>query len=177
MNRFIVGLLDMIRVDGGGLEPDLHALDVLEVLDRCLGRPDLQGLEVARAWPTEPVMVLADPLLLERALDNVLDNAWRYAGAAGPVEVAVAAGAGTVTVRITDSGPGLPVEALGRMFDKFYRGSAAGRGDGGAGLGLSIARGFVEAMGGRVAAMPGPAGGLRLQLELPAAPTPIGRCA
>ncbi|MFN5619594.1 MAG: ATP-binding protein [Brevundimonas sp.] len=177
MNRFIVGLLDMIRVDGGGLEPDLHALDVLEVLDRCLGRPDLKALQMVRTWPADPVMVLADPLLLERALENVLDNAWRYAGAAGPVEVAVAAGAGTVTVRITDSGPGLPVEALGRMFDKFYRGSAAGRGDGGAGLGLSIARGFVEAMGGRVAAMPGPAGGLRLQLELPAAPTPIGRCA
>ena len=169
MNRFIAGLLDMIRVDGGGLEPDLHALDVLEVVDRCLGRPDLQGLEVARAWPTEPVMALADPLLLERALDNVLDNAWRYAGAAGPVEVAVVPGAGVVTVRITDRGPGLPAEALERVFDKFYRGSAAGRGDGGAGLGLSITRGFVESMGGRVTAAPGPAGGLCLQLELPAA--------
>lgn len=169
MNRFIAGLLDMIRVDGGGLEPDLHALDVLEVLDRCLGRPDLQGLEVARAWPTEPVMVLADPLLLERALDNVLDNAWRYAGAAGQVEVAVTAATGQVAVRITDSGPGLAPEALDRVFDKFYRGSAAGRGDGGAGLGLSITRGFVESMGGRVTAAPGPAGGLCLQLQLPAA--------
>jgi len=177
MNRFIVGLLDMIRVDGGGLEPDLHALDVLEVLDRCLGRPGLTALDLARLWPAEPVMVLADPLLLERALDNVLDNAWRYAGEAGPVEVAVTAAAGQVAVRITDSGPGLAPEALDRVFDKFYRGPAGGRGDGGAGLGLSITRGFVEAMGGRVAAMPGPAGGLCLQLELPAAGAASGGAA
>jgi K+-sensing histidine kinase KdpD len=177
MNRFVAGLLDMIRVDGGGLEPDLHALDVLEVLDRCLGRPELAALDVARLWPSEPVMAVADPLLLERALDNILDNAWRHAGAAGPVEVAVTAADGQVTVCITDSGPGLPPEALGRVFDKFYRGAAGDRRDGGAGLGLSITRGFVEAMGGRVAAAPGPVRGLCLRLELPAAPAPVGRAA
>lgn len=167
MNRFIAGLLDMIRVDGGGLEPDLHALDVLEVLDRCLGRPDLQALQVMRSWPAEPVMVEADPVLLERALDNVLDNALRYAGEAGPVEVAVTIAGGVATVAVTDRGPGLPADELAQMFDKFYRGAAGLRRGGGAGLGLSITRGFVEAMGGRVEATSGPGRGLSLRLILP----------
>lgn len=167
MNRFIAGLLDMIRVDGGGLEPDLHALDVLEVLDRCLGRPDLQALQVMRSWPAEPVMVEADPVLLERALDNVLDNALRYAGEAGPVEVAVTTVGGVATVAVTDRGPGLPADELAQMFDKFYRGAAGLRRGGGAGLGLSITRGFVEAMGGRVEATSGPGRGLSLRLILP----------
>lgn len=167
MNRFIAGLLDMIRVDGGGLEPDLHALDVLEVLDRCLGRPDLQGLQVVRSWPAEPVMVEADPVLLERALDNVLDNALRYAGEAGPVEVAVTRADGVATVAVKDRGPGLPADELAQVFDKFYRGAAGLRRGGGAGLGLSITRGFVEAMGGRVEAVSGAGRGLSLRLVLP----------
>ena len=101
----------------------------------------------------QAVVVLAHAELLARAFANVLRNAARYAGSAGPVTIAAEKHGGEVIVRIADEGPGVPAEAIGRLFDPFFRLEPdRGRSTGGAGLGLAIVKTCVEACQGRVAA-------------------------
>jgi two-component system sensor histidine kinase MprB len=107
--------------------------------------------------------VRAAPARLDRAIANLLDNACKWGGANGPIEVEV--GEGRLQVR--DHGPGIADEDLPRVFDRFYRAPGA-RGMPGSGLGLAIVRHFAETHGGSVHAASDPAGGARLTLELPA---------
>jgi two-component system sensor histidine kinase CpxA len=101
----------------------------------------------------ESLMVTAEPGLLTRAIANVIRNAVRYAGEAGPVEVAGREIGGNVMLTISDRGPGVPEDSLPRLFDPFYRPEEARtRESGGAGLGLAIVKTCVEACGGRVSA-------------------------
>ena len=78
-----------------------------------------------------------------------------------------------VVIEVEDDGPGVPDEAAGRLFDRFYRGAAAQTPSGGMGVGLTIVRGLTEAMGGTVDAARGTAGGLLVRLTLPAAARPV----
>jgi signal transduction histidine kinase len=95
--------------------------------------------------------VLADPLRIEQVLDNLLENAGRYASPASPVDVALLAEGSHAIVTVTDRGDGLPADDLEPIFEPFYRGrNATSRRIRGAGLGLSISRGIVEAHGGRI---------------------------
>ena len=113
----------------------------------------------------EPCLVRAAPARLERAIANLLDNACKWnppAPAGGPVEVRVCDGA----LEVRDHGPGIAVEDLPRVFDRFYRAPTA-RGRPGSGLGLAIVRQMAEAHGGAVHAANDPGGGARLTLELP----------
>jgi two-component system sensor histidine kinase KdpD len=96
--------------------------------------------------------VMADPMMLEQTLANILENAIRYSEDGTIIEVAAYEDRQNVVISIEDQGRGIPPGELERVFEKFRRlGEDAGRGKG-AGLGLAIARGFVEAMGGRIAA-------------------------
>ena len=106
---------------------------------------------------------------LDRALSNVLRNAVRYAGHAGPIEIRAHSIAQDVEMTIRDHGPGVPADALGKIFEPFYRPEAARqRTTGGAGLGLAIVRRCIEACEGTVRAeLPSPTG-LSVQLRLPA---------
>jgi two-component system sensor histidine kinase CpxA len=114
--------------------------------------------------------VLADPDLLLRALANVIRNAVRYAGAAGPIQVtAVREGPETV-VRVTDCGPGLPASELEAVFEPFYRPEAARtREGGGTGLGLAIVRSCIEACQGTVRCRNRMPAGLEVEIRLPSA--------
>jgi two-component system sensor histidine kinase CpxA len=119
----------------------------------------------------------AEPKLLARALGNVVRNAVRYAGHAGPILISAAARQGHVELVVTDTGPGVPPESLARLFDAFYRPDAARtREAGGAGLGLAIVKTCVEACGGAVAARNGASCGLEVIMALrtsePALPLP-----
>ena len=109
-----------------------------------------------RDFPAELTSVRLDPGLLEQAIVNVLENAIAYSRDGAPIEVAVYEDRRNVVVSIEDDGPGIPRADIERIFEKFRRleePSDRGRKDKkGAGLGLSIAKGFVEAMGGRIAA-------------------------
>jgi two-component system sensor histidine kinase CpxA len=107
---------------------------------------------------------------LERALGNVLRNAVRYAGDAGPIELSARVESnGSVRIRIGDHGPGVPTEALPRLFEPFFRPEAArGRTTGGAGLGLAIVKRCMEACGGTAEARIRSSGGLIVDLTLPA---------
>ena len=109
----------------------------------------------------------AEPKLLARALGNVVRNAVRYAGHAGPILISAAERPGHVELVITDTGPGVPPESLARLFDAFYRPDAARtREAGGVGLGLAIVKTCVEACGGAVAARNGASCGLEVILAL-----------
>lgn len=99
----------------------------------------------------ESIVVRAQPELLARAVGNVLRNAIRHAGSDGPIEISAVSEDGAVELLVSDSGKGVPPEALDRLFDPFFRvESHRSREDGGSGLGLAIVKTCVEACGGRV---------------------------
>lgn len=113
--------------------------------------------------------VSADPQLLERALSNVVRNAVKYAGAAGPIEITAAAENGQVVVSVADSGPGVAPASLERIFEPFFReDDARGRRTGGVGLGLAIVRSAIEASGGSVSCRNREPHGLEVILRLEA---------
>jgi two-component system sensor histidine kinase KdpD len=121
-------------------------------------------LEVPESLPR----VLADPGLLERALANVIDNAVRFSPPGVPPRVTAGAVDGYVDVRVVDRGPGVPRADRERLFVPFQRVGDSGQSEG-VGLGLAVARGFVEAMGGEIEVEDTPGGGLTVVLRLKAA--------
>ena len=141
----------MTRLDAGAIVPKREAVDVGDLVSTALRRaaPGAEGpgrrLDVA---PDLPALSL-DFVLAEQALFNLLDNAAKYspAGGAHRDRCAVAPG-DRVEIVVRDEGPGIPAEALDRIFDKFYRAHDGDRRRAGTGLGLAIAKGFVEAQGG-----------------------------
>ncbi|MGW2396650.1 DUF4118 domain-containing protein [Kitasatospora sp. NPDC001664] len=168
LDHLINNLLDMSRLQTGTVAPLIRDTDLDEVVPYALGGVPTGAvrLDVPESLP----MVRADGGLLERALANLVENAVKYSG-----DVLVRAsvldrpGAGRrVEVRIVDRGPGVPVEARERIFAPFQRYGDAPRGAG-VGLGLAVARGFVEAMDGTVTAEDTPGGGLTMVVALPAA--------
>jgi two-component system sensor histidine kinase KdpD len=158
LNRYVGDLLDMTRLEGGALKTRAEQTDVREVLDAAIGRVSrrLEARRLTRDFPAELTTVQADPGLLEQAVVNVLENAIAYSPDESRIEVAAYEDRGNVVISIEDEGPGLPQADLERIFEKFRRfeepSDRAPAARKGAGLGLSIAKGFIEAMGGRIAA-------------------------
>jgi signal transduction histidine kinase len=119
--------------------------------------------------------VHVDAERVHQVVANLLENAARHSPAGAPVEVAARLAGTGVVIEVTDRGPGIPPEERIRVFERFHRSDAARTGDdGGAGLGLAIARWIVELHGGAIRADQRPAGpGCRMVIVLPAAPTPV----
>jgi two-component system sensor histidine kinase KdpD len=151
--RFVGNLLDMARLEAGGVRPRLEAVDVGDLIGTALQRTEglLQGVETHVAIDPELPMLNLDPVLFEQVLVNLLDNAARYAPPGSTVEVGAELRSDRVVLSVTDEGPGIPPADLGRVFDKFYRSENGDRKRGGTGLGLAICRGFVAALGGDIA--------------------------
>lgn len=150
MTRFLASIGELTRLESGEIRPNLLAAGLLEVVEAAVGRlaaAHLVGLHVPPA-----LRVVADPTLLEQALFNVLENAFRYAPEGSLVRVTATSAQGMVQLDIADEGVGIPAEELPRVFDSFFRASRGDRVAPGTGLGLAIARGLVEAMGGSIAA-------------------------
>jgi two-component system sensor histidine kinase KdpD len=175
LNRMVTNLLDLSRIEAGVLraERDVFLLDDLvdETLDRCGRRLGDRPLEID--VPAIPVSV--DPIFLDEALTNVVDNAAKYTPPGARMRISAREGANPDLVRLTveDGGPGVPREALRHLFEKFYR--VAGTSGGsrtGTGIGLAVVRGLVEAMGGTVNARPSGMGGLAIDFDLPRAAVP-----
>ncbi len=158
LNRYVGDLLDMTRLEGGALKTRSEWTDVRDVLTAATHRVErrLGARTLLRDFPPELSSVQADPSLLEQALVNILENAVDYSPDGLPIEAAVYEDRANVVISIEDEGPGIPKAEIERIFEKFRRldePSDRNRKDRkGAGLGLSIAKGFVEAMGGRIAA-------------------------
>ena len=170
LNHFIANLLDMTRLESGGLSSNLELIDVSDVIGSVLRRSPAKGRISLDVDPGLPLLKL-DPVLLEQVLFNLLDNAAKYAPDDTTITIRARREAGVVRMQILDEGPGIPEEDRERIFDKFYRVRAADRKRAGTGLGLAIARGFMEAMGGTIlAANRTDRGGAVFTLNLPVPP-------
>ncbi|MGY0019324.1 ATP-binding protein [Streptomyces sp. YJ-C3] len=169
LDHLVGNLLDMSRLQTGTLAALTRETDLDEVVPTALGgvpddRLGLVGLDIPETLP----MVLADPGLLERSVANIVENAVQHTPDGRPVLVAASAHGDRVELRVVDRGPGVPDDTKDRIFAPFQRYGDAPRGAG-VGLGLAVARGFAEAMGGTLAAEDTPGGGLTMVLTLRAA--------
>jgi two-component system sensor histidine kinase KdpD len=165
LDALIGNLLDMSRLHTGSLQPFLRPTAIDEVAPVAAGGLD-DSLRLEMAVPDGFPLVLADPGLLERVLANLFSNALRYSPAGRPPELHAVLDGGTVRLEVADHGPGVPDELKERIFEPFER---VGDRHPGVGLGLAVARGFAEAMGGRIGAFDTPGGGLTVRVTLPAA--------
>ncbi len=164
LEALIGNLLDLSRLKAGALIAHQAATDLGEVIPATLAALPDPG---RARWTIDPDarMVHTDAGLLDRILGNIAENALRYQSADTPLTVHASRVADRVEVRVTDDGPGVPTDELERIFQPFQRqGDSSGTG---IGLGLAVARGLAEAMGGRVSAEPTPGGGLTLVIALP----------
>jgi len=172
LNRLVQNLLEMTRLESGTLQlrREWHPLE--EVIGAALSRlrARLVGRRVTTKVPADLPLVAIDDVLIEQVLVNLLENALKYTPAGSPIELIATAGDLNVTVEVADHGPGLPPGKEDKVFEKFYRvESVAGRG---AGLGLAIARGIVQAHGGRIWAQNLPGGGVAFLFTLPIGEAP-----
>ncbi|MFD3439829.1 ATP-binding protein [Streptomyces sp. NPDC058685] len=167
LDHLVGNLLDMSRLQTGTVRPLIRVTDLDEVVPMALVSvpDDSVELDVPETLP----MVAVDRGLLERAVANIVENAVKYSPDATPVTVAASALGDRVEVRVADRGPGVPDDEKERIFEPFQRYGDAPRGAG-VGLGLAVARGFVEAMGGTLTAEDTPGGGMTMVLTLQAAP-------
>ena len=149
--RLVDDMLVLARADGGGYPMVRAEVDLDVVVEDCVREftPRAAAKQIRLTSRVAPVSVTADESLLRRMLGNLLSNALTYTPEGGAVDVAVAVRAGVVSIEVADTGPGIPLEDRHRVFDRFVRLDPA-RAEGGAGLGLSIARWIAEAHGGQV---------------------------
>ncbi|MGW7410875.1 DUF4118 domain-containing protein [Streptomyces sp. NPDC054863] len=167
LDHLVGNLLDMSRLQTGTVTPLIRTIDLDEVVPMALvGVPgDSVLLDIPETLP----MVEVDKGLLERVVANVVENAVKYSPDDTPVLVAASALADRVELRVIDRGPGVPDEAKERIFEPFQRYGDTPRGAG-VGLGLAVARGFVEALDGTLTAEDTPGGGLTMVLTLRTGP-------
>ena len=154
LNRFIGNLLDMTRLESGPLPVKTTLTELSDVVGSALRRASkvLVDHKVDVRLEADLPLLDLDDVLFEQALFNLLDNAAKYTPAGSRITVSAWRENGRVKVQVADEGPGIPHDDLERIFDKFYRGGGADHRRAGTGLGLSICRGFIEAMGGTIAA-------------------------
>ncbi|MBC9713247.1 sensor histidine kinase KdpD [Streptomyces sp. TRM66268-LWL] len=166
LDHLVGNLLDMSRLQTGTVTPLIREIDLDEVVPMALGGvPEgAAELDIPESLP----MVSVDKGLLERAVANIVENAVKYSPDEKPVRVSASAIGDRVEIRVVDRGPGIPDDAKERVFEPFQRYGDAPRGAG-VGLGLAVARGFTESMGGTLAAEDTPGGGLTMVLTLRAA--------
>jgi len=181
LDALIGNLLDMSRLHTGSLQPFLRPIAIDEVAPIALhglddsprlddppepdGSPRLANSpQLLMAVPDGFPMVLADPGLLERVLANLFSNAVRHSPPACPPELHAQLAGGTVTLEVVDHGRGVPDDQKELIFEPFVR---LGDRLPGVGLGLAVAKGFAEAMGGSIDAVDTPGGGLTVRVMLP----------
>lgn len=170
LTMLVDDLFELARIDSGALTLELREGPLEEVVASCL-----RGLEAEARARQVSLEARVDgsatarfaPEKVERVLFNLLTNALRHTPSDGSVAVLVEPRQGGVQVTVEDSGEGLSAESQHRMFERFWRGDRA-RSSRGAGLGLAIARGLVEAHGGHIWAESRPGGGARVCFTLPA---------
>jgi two-component system sensor histidine kinase KdpD len=175
LTRLVSNLLDMTRLEAGAIGLRREFCDVVDLVGSTLAQltEATRAREVVVDVPADLPMVLIDFVPMTQALANLVDNALKYSPAESPVEIWAGVEGSEVRVTVADRGPGIPEIELARVFDKFRRIRRPGE-PGGVGLGLAIAKGFVEAHGGRIWAAARPGGGTMVTIALAVAPLPKG---
>ena len=173
MNRLVRNLLDLSRIEGGALHPDLEPHDVDECVDPVVRRIATQTrITVDLAADLPPVLV--DDSYVDEILTNLLENAVRHGGDSIRVSADERPAGGTVVITVEDDGPGVADADRARLFEKFYRATGHRTGSRrGMGIGLTVAQGLTQAMGGTIAAERSDLGGLAFRVTLPAARRPV----
>lgn len=145
LGRLVSGLLDLSRSEGGVLRvrPEIRTVGSLLRQAASVSTAASEGRKIVVEVSDHRVAVEADPLLINQVLANLIDNAHRYGPPGSPITLAARVGAERVELSVADMGPGLPEHSCSSVFDPFVRRGSGGR----AGLGLAIARTFVEAHG------------------------------
>ena len=171
LGSLVDDLFELARIDAGVLTLELRETSLAGLVDSCVrglyaeaGRRNVRLETRLDGAPS----VRCAPDQVERILLNLLSNALRHTPSDGAIAVLVEPASDQVRVSVEDSGEGMAPEALRRVFDRFWRADPA-RSPGSSGLGLAIARGLVEAQGGRIWAENRPGGGARISFTLPAA--------
>lgn len=168
LTALVENLLDMSRLQAGVIEPHLRPVHLDEVVPAAIGSLGSRPHAVETDVPEDLPAVRADPGLLERVVANLVENACKWSPPEAPVRVEAGAVRDDVYLRVVDRGPGIAPRERERVFQPFQRlGDSAH--DGGVGLGLAVARGFVVAMGGELDLEDTPGGGTTAIVELPAA--------
>ena len=165
--RLVDNLLDLSRLQAGALVVEPVPTDLSDVVGASLAEMGGDAAAVVVDVPAGLPPALADPVLLERVVVNLVANALRYSPVGSPPLVAGSSVGEGVELRVVDAGPGIPEEDRERVFAPFQR---LGDTDNtsGVGLGLALSRGLVEAMGGRLTPEETPGGGVTMVVELPA---------
>jgi two-component system sensor histidine kinase KdpD len=167
LNRVVDNLLDMNRLESGVIRPKREWCDVRELLQSAVDieRESINGRDIRLDVAEKIPLALLDHTLIEQAVAKLLANAGSHTPARLPIEIDAEYTNDHLLISVSDRGPGIPMEATERLFEKFYRGDD--HKTGGLGLGLSIARGLVEAHGGRLTAENRDGGGARFTIRLP----------
>jgi two-component system, OmpR family, sensor histidine kinase KdpD len=165
LTALVDNLLDMSRLQAGAVLPALSPSDLPDVVARAMAWLDAdEQARVHLDWSDDLPPVVADPGLLERVVANLISNAARHAPR-GPISVSAGAVHGRVELRVADRGPGIALADRDRMFEAFQRLGDSPSGQG-VGLGLAVARGLTEAMGGTLTAEDTPGGGVTMVVSL-----------
>jgi signal transduction histidine kinase len=178
--RLADDLLELARWEGGRLRVDAQDIDLAELvrgtLDEWTPEARRRGISLQVRLPVGPLPLHGDPIRLTQSLGNLIENALKYAGSSGWVRVDLGPPlVGSYELAVTDSGPGIPLEVLPHVFERYFRveGRVSG-GPGGMGLGLAIARAIVLAHGGELTAESPRGSGARFVLRLPVPASAIG---
>jgi two-component system sensor histidine kinase CpxA len=149
--------------------PELQRVRIAEIVDRVVQIENDSHAEI-RVNVDSDLEAMAQPDYLFRSLSNLVRNSLRYAGEAGPIEVSAVRNNGAVQITVADSGPGVPEQALEKIFEPFYRlDDSRDRRTGGSGLGLAIVRSCTEACEGSIEARNCSPHGLAVIIKLRAA--------
>jgi len=176
LNRIVGNLLDLSRIEAGALRPDKRSYDLGALVEDVLGRlrPLTVRHSVVVAIPDDLPPLRLDYVEIDQVLSNLVENATKYTPPGTEILVRARIENRELRLEVADRGPGIPPQALQRLFEAFYRvdGQRAPSTSKGLGLGLAIVRGLVEAHGGRVWAENRAGGGARFVVALPVGDAP-----
>jgi signal transduction histidine kinase len=177
LTRLVSDLLDMSQIQAGAFSLDPQPLELMtlvaEVLEGIAPMATSKRLALHTALPAEPPAVLADHRRIAQVLLNLLTNAVKFTPEGGRVDLRMRVADGALRCEVADTGPGIGAEDLPRLFQRFSPlDMKSTRRAGGAGLGLSIAKGIIEAHGGQIGVESAPGAGSTFWFTLPAAIAP-----
>jgi two-component system sensor histidine kinase BaeS len=176
LSRMIDDLFELARMDAGALKLELHPVSLeevaAEVVDAMQAQAQQRGVELSLQVDDGQREISLDGARMERVASNLVRNALEHTSSGGKIDVSVTHDNGWASLRVADNGVGIESEALPRIWDRFYRAERSRQraegSENGAGLGLAIVRGFVEAHGGTVEAASSPGEGTTFTVKLPA---------
>jgi two-component system, OmpR family, sensor histidine kinase KdpD len=172
LDRLVGNLLDLSRIQAGSIRPEKAWYDLSTVVDEAAARlravtGDRLVVDVPEGLPP----VEFDFVEIDQVISNLIENAVKHTPSDTEIRVSALVSGDEVQVEVSDRGPGVPAEDISRVFDPFYRGPRADSPPG-SGLGLAVAKGLIEAHGGRIWAENGVKGGARFVFTLPLGETP-----